>query len=65
MLESGMSRAAVPSDDRGEEERFWQRVRAENAALTDEEREAFIHDETLMDDLHDPADDAISIRHQW
>ena len=51
--------------DEAEEQEFWRRVREENARITDEERAERVHDSTLLDNLHDPADEAISIRGEW
>ena len=51
--------------DEAEERQFWDAVREENGRLTDEEREQYRHDSTLLDDLDDPEDEAISIRGEW
>lgn len=51
--------------DEAEEREFWERVREENARITDEERAERVHDGTLLDDLHDPQDEVISIRGGW
>lgn len=51
--------------DEAEEREFWERVREENARITDKERAERVHDSTLLDDLHDPEDKAISIRSGW
>jgi hypothetical protein len=51
--------------DEAEERQFWDAVREENARLTEEERGRYVHDSTLLDDLDDPEDRAISIRGGW
>jgi hypothetical protein len=51
--------------DEAEEGEFWHAVREEHARLTAEEREAYRHDGTLLDDLSDPQDEAISISDGW
>jgi predicted transcriptional regulator len=51
--------------DEAEERQFWDAVREENSRLTEEERDEYVHDGTLLDDLHDPEDEAISIRGEW
>jgi hypothetical protein len=51
--------------DESDERQFWDAVREENARLTDEERAEYLHDNTLLDDLGDPDDEAISIRGGW
>jgi predicted transcriptional regulator len=51
--------------DEAEERQFWDAVREENARLTEEERDEYVHDSTLLDDLHDPEDEAISTRGEW
>jgi predicted transcriptional regulator len=51
--------------DESDERQFWNAVRDENARLTDEERAEYVHDSTLLDDLRDTDDEAISIRGGW
>jgi predicted transcriptional regulator len=51
--------------DEAEERQFWDAVREENARLTPEEREEYLQNGTLLDDLEDPEDKAISIRGGW
>jgi predicted transcriptional regulator len=51
--------------DEADERRFWEAVRAENVAITEEERLERIHDSTLMDDLDDPVDAEVSIQNKW
>jgi hypothetical protein len=51
--------------DEAEERQFWAAVREENARLTPEEREKYLHNGTLLDNLDDPEDEAISIRGGW
>ena len=51
--------------DEIDEREFWDRVRAVNAALTDEERASYISDATLMDDLDDEADAELSRNNAW
>jgi predicted transcriptional regulator len=51
--------------DEVEERQFWDAVREENARLTEEERAEYVHDTTLLDNLRDPEDEAISIRGEW
>ena len=51
--------------DEAEEREFWDRVRAVNAALTDEERASYIPDATLLDDLDDEADAELSRTNAW
>ena len=51
--------------DEAEEREFWERVREENARITEEERAERVHDSTLLDDLRDSDDQAISIRGGW
>jgi predicted transcriptional regulator len=51
--------------DEAEERQFWDAVREENARLTEEERGRYVHDSTLLDDLDDSEDRAISIRGGW
>lgn len=51
--------------DEAEEREFWDRVRAVNAALTDEERASYVPDATLLDDLDDEADAELSRTNAW
>jgi predicted transcriptional regulator len=51
--------------DEADERQFWDGVREENAGLTAEEREEYLHHDTLLDDLDDPKDKAISTRGGW
>ena len=51
--------------DESDERQFWDAVREENARLTKEERAEYLHDNTLLDDLNDSDDEAISIRGGW
>lgn len=51
--------------DEAEEHYFWDAVREENARLTPEERKEYLHNGTLLDDLDDPEDKAISTRAGW
>jgi hypothetical protein len=51
--------------DEAEEREFWDAVREENARLTEAQREEYRYDGTLLDDLADPQDEAISIRGGW
>ncbi len=51
--------------DEVEERQFWDAVREENARLTEEERAEYVHDTTLLDNLRDPGDEAISTRDDW
>jgi hypothetical protein len=55
---------AKASND-AEEPQFWDAIREENARLTEEERFEYLHDDTLLDDLRDSGDEAISIRGDW
>lgn len=54
-LAGAIARALDDSDERA----FWDQVREDNAALSDEERRRRTADPTLTDDLPDPTDDAI------
>lgn len=45
--------------DESEERAFWEQVRAEHAALSDEDRRGRVVDPTLGDDLVDASDDAL------
>jgi antitoxin MazE7 len=60
-----LAAAIAKALDEAEERQFWDTVRDENALLTLEEREAYLHNGTLLDDLDDPEDKAISIRGGW
>jgi len=51
--------------DEVEERQFWAAVREENARLTEDERAEYVHDPTLLDNLRDPEDEAISSRGDW
>jgi hypothetical protein len=51
--------------DEADEHQFWDAVRSENARLNPEEREEYLHNGTLLDDLDDPEVKAISIRAGW
>ena len=51
--------------DEAEEREFWERVQEENGRISEEERAERVHDSTLLDDLRDPVDEAISIRGEW
>ena len=58
--------AAIASAlDEADERQFWDAVREENARLTPTESEEYLHNGTLLDDLDDPEDNAISIRGGW
>ncbi|WP_211338887.1 hypothetical protein [Georgenia muralis] len=56
---STLAAAIETALDASEEGEFWTRVRSENAALTDEERRARLHDPAAADNLRDPVDDAL------
>jgi predicted transcriptional regulator len=60
-----MARVITQALDEAEEREFWERVRAENALITDEERAERVHDSTLLDDLDDPVDEDLSRRGAW
>ena len=60
-----LAAAIAKALDEADERQFWDAVRDENARLTSEEREEYLHSGTLLDDLDDPEDKAISIRGGW
>jgi predicted transcriptional regulator len=60
-----LAAAIAKALDEAEERQFWDAVREENAHLTEDEREEYRHDSTLLDDLADPEDEAISARGGW
>jgi predicted transcriptional regulator len=60
-----LAAAIAKALDEAEEHYFLDAVREENARLTPEEREEYLHNGTLLDDLDDPEDKAISTRAGW
>jgi predicted transcriptional regulator len=60
-----LAAAIAKALDEAEERQFWDAVRDENARMTEEERGEYLHDSTLLDDLDDPGDEAISSRGGW
>ena len=51
--------------DVADEGAFWEKVAAENAAMTDEERSVYGSDPTVLDDLGDAGDEALSRTNAW
>jgi predicted transcriptional regulator len=60
-----LAAAIAKALDDSEERQFWDAVREENGRLTDMDRAAYLHDSTLLDDLDDAQDEAISLRDEW
>ena len=51
--------------DETDERQFWADVRKAHAALTEEDRAAYVPDATLMDDLDDEIDNEASRTNAW
>jgi predicted transcriptional regulator len=60
-----LAAAIAKALDEAEERQFWDAVRDENARMTEDERGEYLHDSTLLEDLADPGDEAISSRGGW
>jgi hypothetical protein len=60
-----LAAAIAKALDESEERQFWDAVREENARLSEKERAAYLHDDTLLDDVEDAQDEAISARGEW
>jgi hypothetical protein len=60
-----LAAAIAKALDEAEERQFWDAVRKENARLTEKERAEYFHDSTLLDDLREAEDEAISIGGDW
>ena len=60
-----LAAAIAKALDESDERQFWDAVREENARLTQEEHAAYVQDSTLLDDLDDAQDAAISVRGEW
>ena len=60
-----LAAAIAKALDESDERQFWDAARSENVRLNPEEREEYLRNGTLLDDLDDPEDKAISIRGGW
>ncbi|MBE3001465.1 hypothetical protein IDM40_22625 [Nocardiopsis sp. HNM0947] len=59
-----MAAALERALDEAEELEFWNRVRERNAALSEDERDAYVHDRTLGDHLSG-RDDTGTAEEDW
>jgi hypothetical protein len=60
-----MAAAIAQALDTVEEQQFWDAVRRAHANMPSAQRESYVSDPTLTDDLDDAADDALSARGEW
>ncbi|WP_152514440.1 hypothetical protein [Nocardiopsis valliformis] len=60
-----MARAIEEALDEAEELEFWSDVRTYNESLTEEERRAYLRNQTLQDNLADPEDDKLTEEDGW
>lgn len=60
-----LAAAITKALDEAEDHAFWEQVNRDHAALNEHDREAFVRDATLTDDLDDAADDELSRQDAW
>lgn len=60
-----MAAAIAQALDAAEEQRFWDAVRQAHASMAIAQRESYVSDATLTDDLDDAADDQLSALGEW